>query len=51
MNDPDERDVFDHLRAVVTAAGKVDRSTQLQIHLLLQRALERAVETLEEGGR
>lgn len=46
-----EPDVFDQLRAVVLAAGKANRSTQLQIHLLLQRALERALESLEESER
>lgn len=37
-----EPDLFDRLRAVVLAADRLDRGTQLQICLMLEAALERA---------
>lgn len=44
-----EPDLFDRLRAIARAAGRLDRGTQLQLVVLLERALERVEEPdLEE---
>ena len=36
-----EPDLFDKLRAIALAAGRLDRGTQVQLIVLLERALER----------
>lgn len=37
-----EPDLFDRLRAITLAAGRLDRGTQLQLLLMLEDCLERA---------
>lgn len=43
-----EADLFDRLRAVVLAAGRLDAGTRLQLVLMLERALERATDSHQE---
>lgn len=47
---PDEPDLFDKLRAVALAAERLDAGTRLQLYLLLESCLERAVELDAEIG-
>lgn len=43
-----ESDLFDKLRAIVLAADRLDRGTQLQLNLMLRSCLERALDADQE---
>lgn len=45
-----EPDLFDRLHAVALIADRLDAGTQLQLRLILERALERALDP-EEANR